>query len=115
MLHHCSSVVSIWTMICAMISETGFTTLALAALLTLSSFPRLCTNTDAGFPSWSTAECMVSPDGNVRSGSSRVQLRTALVSAPMAALAPLTGPTRVYTDVNTLRPYVDIKRLSIAT
>lgn len=80
----------------AMLSGRGSTTLTVAALFTLSSFPRLCTNTDAGFPSWSTAECMVSPEGSVRSGSSRVQLRTALLSAPMATLVspPPPGPAR---------------------
>lgn len=58
-----------------------------AALLTLSSLPRLWTNTEAGFSSWSTAEYIVRPKGRVRSGSSSMQLRTALLSAPIAALA----------------------------
>lgn len=37
----------------------------------------------------------MSPEGKVRSGSSRMQLRTALLSAPMAALTPRPeGPWR---------------------
>lgn len=59
--------------------------ITLAALLTLSSLPRLWTNTDASFPSRSTDGYMVIPEGSVRSGSSRVQLCTALLSAPIAA------------------------------
>lgn len=57
----------------------------LAALLTLSSLPRLWTNTEAGFDSWRIAEYIVSPEGRVSNGSSSVQLRTALFSAPMTA------------------------------
>lgn len=69
--------------------EWGLTVHTLAALLTLSSLPRLWTNTEAGFPSWRAAEYMVSPEGSVMSGSpSRVQPRSALLSAPMAARLP---------------------------
>lgn len=67
-----------------------FSITTLAALLTLSSLPRLWTNTEADFPSWRMAEYMVSPEGRVSSGSSRIQLRTALLSAPMAAF--VSGP-----------------------
>lgn len=57
----------------------------LAALLTLSSLPALWTNTEAGFDSWRIAVYIVSPEGRVSNGSSSVQLRTALFSAPMTA------------------------------
>lgn len=55
----------------------------LAALLTLSSFSLLYTNTEAHLPSCRTAGYTARPEGKVTGGPSKVQLRTALLSAPI--------------------------------